>query len=150
MLDTVVMLRKMHIFAGLNEAALSALSAACRESEAAPGQIVVSEGTPGSEMFLIGSGRVEVVKRAGASGETVLASLGPGDFFGEMSLIECMIRSASIRCVEPSTLYALRSADLIRLFQRWPDQYAILIVNIARDLCRRLRSMDEVFAGRAF
>ena len=149
-LATAELLGRMHIFAGLDDAALSALTAACRRSEGKPGEWIVREGTSGREMYLIESGGVEVVKGAGTPYEKVLASLGPGNFFGEMSLIECMIRSASIRCSEASSFYSLRNEDLLKLFQQRPDQYAILILNIARDLSRRLRAMDEVFAARAF
>lgn len=148
--DTKKMIEGMHIFAGLNESALAALTAASQESRAQKGELVVREGIPGREMFLIGRGRVEVVKAAGSAQEIVLAQLGTGDFFGEMSIIECRPRSASIRALEPTVLYILKSDDLLRLFNQWPDQYGILIFNIARHLCRRLRTMDEVFAATAF
>jgi CRP/FNR family transcriptional regulator, cyclic AMP receptor protein len=79
--------------------------------------------------------------------ETVLAVLGPQDFLGEMSIIECVARSASVRAVEDTSLFALRGTDLYRLFQHHPDQYAIVILNIARDLSRRLRAIDEKFSA---
>ena len=144
------MLRGMHIFAGLSEEALEALAAACLRFKAAPGKVLVKEGMPGREMFLIGQGRVEVIKRGGSPRKVILATLGAGDLFGEMSLIECRTRSASIRCVEPCVLYSLKSGDLLKLFRKWPEQYSILILNIARHLCRHLRRMDEVFAATAF
>lgn len=144
------MIEGMHIFAGLSGKAIAALTARTLESKAGKGEIVVREGTPGREMFLIGRGRVEVVKAAGSPQEVALARLGAGDFFGEMSIIECRPRSASIRALEPTVLYSLKCDDLLRLFHEWPDQYGILIFNIARHLCRRLRAMDEVFASTAF
>lgn len=144
------MLEKVHIFAGLNAEALAALEDACLQRKAATGELVVREGTPGRHLFLIGSGRVEAVKGAGTAREVRLVELDAGDFFGEMSIIECRRRSASIRALEPTLLYRLERGDLLRVFQRWPAQYGILIYNIARDLCRRLRDMDEVFAARAF
>jgi len=143
------MIKKVRIFAGLSGGALAALEDACRRQTAKKGALIVKEGTPGRHWFLIGQGRVEVIK-VGRSGETRLVELGAGDFFGEMSIIECRKRSASIRALEPIILYRLERGDLLRVFQKWPGQYAILIYNIARDLCRRLREMDEVFAGRAF
>lgn len=143
------MLERIHIFAGLKGQALAALESASRRRAVKTGELIVREGTPGRHMFLISQGRVEVIK-AGPSGETRLVELGEGDFFGEMSIMECRKRSASIRALEPSVVYRLERGDLLRVFQKWPPQYAILIHNIARDLCRRLRDMDEVFAGRAF
>lgn len=147
---TLRMVEGMHIFAGLKDKSLTALAAACRRSRVPKGRVIVREGTPGREMFLIGAGRVEVVKAAGTSKEIRLARLEAGDFFGEMSIIESRTRSASIRALEPTVLYTLRCDDLLRLFHKWPDQYGILIFNIARHLCRRLRRMDEVFAATAF
>ncbi len=147
---TKSMIEGIHIFAGLNEKAISALTAAAQETKVQKGELVVREGSPGREMFLIGQGRVEVVKAAGSPQEVVLARLEAGDFFGEMSIIESRTRSASIRALEPALFYSLRCDDLLRLFNQWPDQYGILIFNIARHLCRRLRSMDEVFAATAF
>jgi hypothetical protein len=46
----------------------------------------------------------------------------------------------------PGTLYALSNSDIHRLFKEWPDQFAILILNISRDLCRRLRAMNRLLA----
>ena len=147
---TLRMVEGIHIFAGLKSKSLAALAAACRESRVPRGRVVVREWSPGREMFLIRAGRVEVVKAAGTPKELPLARLEAGDFFGEMSIIEARTRSASIRALEPTVLYTLKCDDLLRLFNKWPDQYGILIFNIARHLCRRLRRMDEVFAATAF
>jgi CRP-like cAMP-binding protein len=85
-------------------------------------------------VFIIHSGRVEVVKHLAQLHQTVLTVLWPKVFLGEMSIIECITRSASVRAVEDTSLFALKGTDLYRLFQHHPDQYAIVILNIARDL----------------
>jgi hypothetical protein len=64
-----------------------------------------------------------------------------------MSIIECVTRSASLRAAEPAVLFALKGSDLYHLYRHQPAQYAIVILNIARDLSRRLRSIDEKFAA---
>jgi CRP/FNR family transcriptional regulator, cyclic AMP receptor protein len=135
------------IFAGLNADALSALSLAVEETVFPAGSIVVQEGEPGNRMFIVHSGRLEVVKHLAQPDETVLAAFGPRDFLGEMSIIECVVRAASIRTIEDSYLFALKGTDLYRLFKRQPDQYAIVILNIARDLSRRLRAIDDKFVA---
>jgi CRP/FNR family cyclic AMP-dependent transcriptional regulator len=66
---------------------------------------------------------------------------------GEMSIIEPVTRSAAVRAVEETFLFALRGLDLYHLFQKQPDQYALVILNIARDLSRRLRSLDERYSA---
>ena len=140
-------LESIPIFAGLEVAALSEIANAAEEAVFAPADIILREGEAGNRMFIVYSGRLEVVKHLAQAHETLLAILGPKDFLGEMSIIECVARSASVRAVEETFLFALRGTDLYRLFQRHPDQYAIVILNIARDLSRRLRAIYEKFSA---
>jgi CRP/FNR family transcriptional regulator, cyclic AMP receptor protein len=115
----------------------------------AVGDIIVEEGTLGNLMFVIGQGRVQVVKYRLKPDEIILATLTARDFFGEMCIIESVSRSASVRAIEPTEVYAFSGGDLYRLFKHRPDDYAIVILNIARDLSRRLRAIDTAFAARA-
>lgn len=140
-------LQTIPIFAGLNVNAVSEIAHAVEEAEFRAGEIIVREDEPGNRMFIIHSGRVEVVKHLGQPRETVLATFGAKDFLGEMSIIECVARAASLRTVEDTFLFALKGTDLYHLFKRQPDQYAIVILNIARDLSRRLRAIDELFTA---
>ena len=140
-------LRAIPIFAGLRAAALKEIANAVEEAAFRSGDIIVREGEPGNRMFIIGSGSVEIVKYLDQPRETVLAVLRPRDFLGEMSIIDCVARSASVRAVEETSLFALKGIDLYHLFQHRPDQYAIVILNIARDISRRLRAIDEKFAA---
>jgi CRP/FNR family transcriptional regulator, cyclic AMP receptor protein len=135
------------IFAGLQLSALSQIADAAEGATFHAGDIVVREGEPGNRMFIVYSGRVEIVKHLAQPSETVLAVFGPKNFVGEMSMIECVARSASVRAVDDTLLFALKGIDLYHLFKRHPDQYAIVILNIARDLSRRLRAIDEMFAA---
>ena len=69
---------------------------------------------------------------------------------GEMCIIEPVVRSASVRALdEPTVLFALHSSDLHRLYKINPEQFSILILNIARDICRRLRQVDELYTAKA-
>jgi CRP/FNR family cyclic AMP-dependent transcriptional regulator len=140
-------LQAIPIFAGLTPVALTEIADAAQVAVFTEGEIIVREGEAGNRMFIIGAGSVEVVKYLGQPGETVLAVLRARDFLGEMSIIDCVARSASIRAIEDTTLFSLKGTDLYRLFQHYPDQYAIVILNIARDISRRLRAIDEKFAA---
>jgi CRP/FNR family transcriptional regulator, cyclic AMP receptor protein len=140
-------LETIPIFAGLNADAVSEIAQSVEESEFRAGEIIVREDEPGNRMFIIHSGRVEVVKHLGQPRETVLATFGSRDFLGEMSIIECVARAASLRTIEDSFLFSLKATDLYHLFRHHPDQYAIVILNIARDLSRRLRAIDELFTA---
>jgi CRP/FNR family transcriptional regulator, cyclic AMP receptor protein len=145
--DRQVFLETIPIFAGISVDALATISAAAEEFNFQPGEIIVREGEPGNRMFIIQAGRVEVVKHLAQPRETILALLKPKDFLGEMSIIECVARSASVRAIDETLLFALKGTDLYRLFLNYPDQYAIVILNIARDLSRRLRAVDEMFCA---
>jgi CRP/FNR family transcriptional regulator, cyclic AMP receptor protein len=140
-------LETIPIFAGLNAQAVSEIAAAVEEAQFQAGDVVVREDEPGNRMFIIHTGRVEVVKHLDKPRETVLAVFGPKDFLGEMSIIECVARAASLRAIEDTFLFALKGSDLYHLFKHQPDQYAIVILNIARDLSRRLRAIDEMFTA---
>src|SRR5262249_3921977 len=103
------------IFAGLNESALSELVKVAEEVSIDDRQVIVREGEAGNRMFIIHTGRVEVVKYLGEPKETILAVLGSRDFLGEMSMIECVKRSASLRAAEPAFLFSLKGTDLYHL-----------------------------------
>jgi CRP-like cAMP-binding protein len=91
------------------------------------------------------------VLKANKAGRNVrMALLGPGDWVGEMSILEVKPRSATVHVVAPSTLVMISSMDVTRLlYQQNIEQYAIFIRNIARELSRRLRVADGLIAQSA-
>lgn len=143
-------LKRIPMFSGLSREVMARLAASCLERDLAPGEVVVKEGTLGRELYVIASGKVEVVMGAGGPKEIVLATLGPGEFFGEMSVVECRARVATVRAMEATVLFSLNRADLLKLFEKAPDQFAMLMLNMARGLCGHLRKIDQTFAARAY
>lgn len=134
-------LSRISVFAGLDDDALGFLGGLAKEDEHPAGAVIVREGEPGDRMFFVRSGRVRVLKAGGVA----LAEFGPGEFFGEMSLVESVARSASVVALEPTRVCTLRGVDFYQLYRRRPEQYGIVMLNIARDLARRLRRLDDVF-----
>jgi CRP/FNR family transcriptional regulator, cyclic AMP receptor protein len=94
-------------------------------------------------------GEVEVVKKSRLAREHRVALLGPGDCFGEMSLIDVQPRSATVRAVAPSRVLQVNSEDFDRLYRQDLKSYALVTLNIARDLSRRLRVADRILADIA-
>ena len=138
------------IFAGLNDEALNSLIERVRTFDYSPDNIVITEGTLGDTLYIIAEGSVEVVKNLDLPNETMLATLKVKETFGEMCIIEPVARAASVRALdEPTVLYALHSSDLHRLYKINPEQFSILILNSARDICRRLRQVDELYTAKA-
>ncbi len=142
----IAVLQKVPLFAGLNDSALGLLTSQAQVAEYATGELIVREGEPGNRLFLIESGRVEILKRFGQPHQRQVALLESGDFFGEMSILESQPRAATVRALDFTRLLALSSGAFYHLYKAMPEQYSILILNLARDLSRRLRRLDESLA----
>jgi CRP/FNR family transcriptional regulator, cyclic AMP receptor protein len=144
---TAAVLRDIGLFGGLSDESLGRLATALPERKVEPGAIVVSEGDLSTEMFVVVSGELEVVKRALDESTVRVALLGPGDWFGEMVIIDVQPRSATVRALAPSLLLSLTADQVDRLLYRAaPKDYSLLIMNIARELSRRLRVADGILA----
>jgi CRP-like cAMP-binding protein len=133
-------------FGGLSDASLDLLLPMLVERRYDGGATVVAEGEPGRSMFVVHSGRL-VVSRRGESAQAIrMATLAPGDFFGEMTLIEMQNRSASVVAQSPTVLYELAARELYRYYKSDIHAYVIVMQNINRELCRRLRRADNRIA----
>lgn len=143
----ITLLQGVPIFTGLEVDALELLLAHARQQEHPAEGLIVREGEPGNSLFLIGNGRVRVCKNFAQPDEVELITMGPKDFFGEMCILETLPRAATVQAITPSTLFALSSGAFHHLYKVMPAQYSILLLNIARDLSRRLRRLDEMFAA---
>ncbi len=107
-------------------------------SDYAAGAIIVQEGTVGSEMFIIDDGEVEILRLFGDS-ERILTTLGPGDFFGEMSVLENRPRSATARARVACRLLPIDASTLDALLREHPE----VAVRMMRKLSARLRGYEE-------
>jgi len=139
-------LHHVPVMAGLDDEAIHYLSELAREELFSADTVIIGEGEPGNRMFFLSSGHVMVVKAHGTPQPVTLARLGPGEFFGEMSLVESVVRSASVVADGAVAACTLKGADFHRLYLHRPEQYGIVMLNLARDLSRRLRSLDERFS----
>jgi CRP/FNR family cyclic AMP-dependent transcriptional regulator len=140
-------LRDIGLFGGLSDESLDSLIEDLRTTRAEPGAFVMREGETAREMFVVLGGELEVVKSGARGNEARVAVLGPGDWVGEMSIIDVMPRSASVRALAPSLLLKITSENLDRLYRRDVRSYALMVLNIAREMSRRLRVADGILAG---
>ena len=109
-----------------------------------PGEIVIQEGTKGTSAFILLSGAVEVLKRSGDK-DIVVATLGEGQVFGEMGLIEDRPRSATVKAMTELRLQVISSEGFNELLQKKPS----VLIPIIKSLFERLRQASEMLAERS-
>jgi CRP-like cAMP-binding protein len=97
-------------------------------------------------MFIVHSGQLVVSKLADSGRRIHMTTLETGDFFGEMTLIEMQNRSATVVVESPTVLYELTAQQLYAFYKADIYAYVLVMQNISRELCRRLRRADDRFA----
>jgi CRP/FNR family cyclic AMP-dependent transcriptional regulator len=139
----IELLQHMPIFGAIDEGALRFLLSRVRQATRAAGEHFFHEGDDAQSMFVLATGKVSVTKRWQGR-EYVLRALGPGDCFGEMALMDMHPRSASVRADAECHALELGSDDLLALYERDAEQFALIQMNMGREVCRRLRAIDEL------
>jgi CRP/FNR family cyclic AMP-dependent transcriptional regulator len=132
------MLANAPLFAGFGSAELKRLARDLYPRQYQAGDVILKEGEEAAGFYVVSSGQVEVVKDLGGSKETVLATLGPGDFFGETALLDGYPRTASIRGLEGGEVLVMTRWDFLAGLKASPD----MAVQILRTLARRLRQTN--------
>lgn len=139
------------IFGGIPREALSTLASLLERRSLAEASRVVAEGEGARELFVVERGDLEVTRHAHVTEgpsphdeELVLARLHRGDCFGEMSLLDIQPRSASVTARTDVSLLVLPYRELLGLSQRDHHTFALLVLNIAREVSRRLREAQRI------
>lgn len=145
---TVDSLKRVELLIGLTDEQLARVADICQKRLVNAGEVIVREHEPSSEIYIINSGNVQVDLSGGritaetlaAPGPQALISLGQGQIFGEMSLIDMGLRSATVRCTSDATeLYVIRRSDFVRLCEEDTDIGYKVMRNLAADMSFKLR-----------
>lgn len=139
--ETRKLLLALKLFHGLEESHLAKLLEHAELIDCQAGEYLIREGEQGHEIFVLIGGQVEICKRV-KSVQKVIQKLGPGECFGEMSLIDCRSRSASVRAPVACKLIRI-DGDCIAAM---PDLAIKIYRNIAILLSQRLRHANEILA----
>jgi CRP/FNR family transcriptional regulator, cyclic AMP receptor protein len=140
-------LRDIGLFGGLDEATLAVLSENLPVVRVEIGDTVVHEGESSQEMFVVIGGELEVIKHGPTGTEVRVALIGPSDWFGEMTILDVQPRSATVRAVAPTLLLRMTAEHVETYFYRRDIRaYSIFLMNVARELSRRLRVADKIIA----
>lgn len=144
-MSTIALLKKVTLFEGLEEIELKALAETTSARTFPKDNVIILAEDQGDSMFIIQRGRVKVSIVSEDGREVILSTLGSGDFFGDMSLLDSKPRSANVTATEETELLMLRRPDFIRLIQTIP-QIAIKLLAV---LAGRLRKTDRKIEGLA-
>jgi len=142
---STMVLRAVPMFASLGPDELQALAPMIMRRSAPRGSAVMREGDSTDCLYIIVSGRLKVMVGEADGKETILNILGPGEFFGEMGLIDDNPRSASVVAVEACELLALTK----QAFRRFLVENTDLAMAVMRVLVRRLREADRKIGSLA-
>ncbi|MBV9953011.1 MAG: cyclic nucleotide-binding domain-containing protein [Acidimicrobiia bacterium] len=110
------------------------------EITVAAGELVVRQGEPGSDMYVIASGSVRITRTEADGTVTVLGTRGRGEFFGEMSVLESMPRSATVEAIEDTRLLVISQGQLLVRIRRDPT----FCLELLRQLSGALRRSTPV------
>jgi len=117
-----MLLKQVPILATLPSEELDRLSAVAQVQKLAAGSIIVKEGERGDAFLIVLSGQAQVVKSLGSEDERTIASIGPGEFIGEMSLLNPNhLRTASVRSTSELELLSIPLAEFDTLLKRYPS-----------------------------
>jgi CRP/FNR family cyclic AMP-dependent transcriptional regulator len=138
----IELLQRMPIFGGVRADALQFLLDLCPVVFVPANEHFFHEHDQANSMFVLEAGRVEILK-SWRGQEYLLAIRNAGDCFGEMAVMDLSPRSASVRAAEDCTSIHISAADLYKLYEKDPKQFALIQMNMGREVTRRLREADN-------
>ncbi|HEX9388275.1 MAG TPA: DUF1003 domain-containing protein [Anaerolineales bacterium] len=134
-------LREVPLFSEMDEQEVAGIRAIMEEMKFKAGQVIIREGELGNLFYVITEGNVEITVRDAGGADLVLHKAGPGDFFGELSMLTNEPRSARVRAIEDLTTLVLERDDFFD-FLRTHTHAAI---DVMVELGGRLRENDRIF-----
>src|SRR2546427_6428256 len=145
--ETLAFLREVRLFKDIAEPELMILGQSLQERSLKRGQVICREGDPGEEMFVVRRGSIVISKLVTGRVEQVLARIGPGDFFGEMSLFDRSPRSATISADNDAVLLVLDRAALAKLTEVSPRAAAAFFESLVLIFIERLPASGDLVAA---
>ncbi|MEL7344527.1 MAG: Crp/Fnr family transcriptional regulator [Pseudomonadota bacterium] len=122
-----------------------AMFAPARRTTYDAGQILFTEGEPGSSVFLIESGRVEVSITSLSGRKSIIAHMGPGEILGEIAALDGGGRSATVTAAKAMTGLVLPRSNVLAFIAERPEVAQAVIV----ELCKKVRNASDMFANRS-
>ena len=137
-------LRSCALFAQMDDAALAAVARLLRTRRFRRNEVIFHAGDPGDSLLVVVSGSVKIVLASPEGEEAIIATLRPGDFFGELAVLEGAERSATAVALEPTELDSLARAPFLGLVETQPALRLALLTGLATELRRLTRHAEEL------
>lgn len=144
-MSKIALMRNAPLFAGLSDLELEALASSLGKRTFARGMIIFHKGALGQNLYLIESGRVRIYSLSTEGQEITINMLGPGEAFGELSLLDGLPRSAGAMAVENTVAYTLHRDDFLRQLDANPRMARSILVMVSMRL-RYTTVLAESFA----
>jgi CRP-like cAMP-binding protein len=138
-------LQKYSLFGGLQEDQIGKLLPLMAQESYEPGADIIVEGNPNDRIRFILEGRVAVVKE-----HIILSEFKEGDAFGEMEVLDIMPSVATIKALTNTRVMSISNRALREIYKIDIKIFSLILMNLARDLSRRLRRMDERVTNNRF
>jgi CRP-like cAMP-binding protein len=142
----IELLQRMAVFGGIRNEVLEFLLGSCPIVSVAANDFFFREHDKGDSMFVLETGKVAVTK-SWCGQDYLLGTLNEGDCFGEMAVMDHCPRSASVRAAENCVAIEISAANLYRVYAQDLKQFALMQMNMGREVCRRLRNADNMLFG---
>jgi CRP/FNR family transcriptional regulator, cyclic AMP receptor protein len=139
-------LRQAPLFSSLDDEAAASLRSSMSETRIGRGDVLFHEGDSGDRLYVVTDGKIKLGRTSADGRENLLAILGPGQMFGELSLFDPGPRSATATAVTPCTLMSLGHDELLRWLEDQPSVARALL----HQLAARLRKTSDVVADLVF
>jgi len=137
-------LKGLELFKDLSHREISRLAHSLHSRTYHEGEVLFLEGDIGRALFILESGKVELTRRDSSGKARLIYTLGAGEFFGEMALLEQLPRTASATAVERSHLYLLYRSKLDSLLHSQPKIGMSIMTHLAQILSARLRRTTQM------
>lgn len=142
---STAVLRAVPLFVSFSDEQLRTVVGMVTRKSAPRNTTIMAAGDPTDSLYIVLSGRLKVMMSDADGREVILTILGPGEYFGEMGLIDDSPRSASVVTIEPCELLSIAKRD----FKQSMEQNFDLAVTVMRDLVKRLREADRKIGSLA-